>query len=134
MSIILNEWTNLQKIIFLEVLVYWVDSKFKYQEKLIEFQSLDVDHDDRTYNQHFLQLCKFYDIKKKLFEIVINNVNNNEIMKEKLEKTLNNRTWNWNQNAIFCFIHIINWIIQNFIKNMRSEFLSKNDTIQKVND
>ena len=66
--------------------MYWVDSKFQYQEKLIKFQSLDADHDDRAYNQHFLQLCKFYDIKKKLFEIVTDNASNNGIIKEKLKK------------------------------------------------
>ena len=44
------------------------------------------------YNQHFLQLCEFYNIKKKLFEIVMNNASNNEIIKKKIEKTLNNRT------------------------------------------
>ena len=109
--IVLNEWTNFQKITFLKVLMYWIDNKFQYQEKLIEFQSLNIDHDDRTYNQHFLQLCKYYNIKKKLLRIVIDNASNNDIMKEKLEKTLNNRTWDKNQNEISCLTHIINFMI-----------------------
>ena len=111
MSITLNEWKNSQKIIFLKILIYWVDNKFQYQEKLIEFQFLNADHDDQAYNQYFLQLCEFYNIKKKLFEIVIDNASNNEIMKKNLKKTLNNRTWDWSQNAISCLIHIINLMI-----------------------
>ena len=133
-SVALNEWTNLQKIMFLKVLMYWIDNKFQYQEKLIEFQFLNIDHDDRTYNQHFLQLCEYYDIKKKLLKIVIDNASNNDIMKKKFKKTLNNRTWNKNQNEILYLIHIINFVTQNFIKNMRSKSLLKRDTIQEIND
>ena len=94
MFVTLNEWTDSQKITFLKILMYWIDNKFQYSKESIKFQSLNIDHDNRTYNQHFLQLCKFYDIKKKLFEIVINNASNNEIMKKKFKKTLNNRIWN----------------------------------------
>ena len=81
-----------------------------------------------------MQLCEYYDIKKKLLKVVIDNASNNDIMKKKLEKTLNNRTWNRNQNEIFCLIHIINLVIQNFIKGMQSKSLSKRDTIQEMND
>ena len=49
-SVALNEWINSQKITFLKVLMYWIDNKFQYKEKLIGFQSLNIDHDDRTYN------------------------------------------------------------------------------------
>ena len=72
--------------------MYWIDNKFQYQEKLIEFQSLNIDHDDQIYNQHFLQLCEYYDIKKKLLKVVIDNASNNDIMKKKFKKTLNNQT------------------------------------------
>ena len=92
MFIALNEWTNSRKITFLKVLIYWIDNKFQYQKELIEFQFLNIDHDNRTYNQHFLQLCEYYNIKKKLLKIVIDNASNNDIMKKKLKKTLNNRT------------------------------------------
>ena len=133
-SVALNEWTNSQKITFLKVLMYWINNKFQYQEKLIGFQSLNIDHDDWAYNQHFLQLCEYYDIKKKLLKVVIDNASNNDIMKKKFKKTLNNRTWNKNQNEILYLIHIINFVTQNFIKNMRSKSLLKRDTIQEIND
>ena len=110
-SVALDEWTNSQKITFLRVLMYWIDNKFQYQEKLIEFQSLNINHDDWAYNQHFLQLCEYYDIKKKLLKVVIDNASNNDIMKKELKKALNNRTWNKNQNEISCLTHIINFMI-----------------------
>ncbi len=36
-----------------------------------------------------IKILKFFEIKDKLFEIVINNASNNNILKNKLEKILN---------------------------------------------
>ncbi len=37
----------------------------------------------------FIKILKFFKIKNKLFEIVINNISNNSIFKNKLNKVLN---------------------------------------------
>ncbi len=36
-----------------------------------------------------VKILKFFEIKNKLFEIVINNASNNNILKNKLDKILN---------------------------------------------
>ena len=38
-----------------------------------------------------IKILKFFKIKKKLFEIVINNASNNDTLKNKLNKVLNRR-------------------------------------------
>jgi len=37
----------------------------------------------------FIKILKFFEIKKKLFEVVINNASNNDTLKDKLNKVLN---------------------------------------------
>ena len=73
--------------------------------------------------QKLIDLLNFFDLRLKLFVIVINNVNNNNTFKKKLKKILTNRNFNSNrkQNTISCFAHIINLIIQNFIKIIDSK-------------
>jgi len=41
--------------------------------------------------QELFKILNIYNIKDKLFDVVINNASNNDILKEKLEKTLNRR-------------------------------------------
>jgi hypothetical protein len=38
-----------------------------------------------------MKILKNYVIKNKLFNVVINNANNNNILKDELEKTMNHR-------------------------------------------
>ncbi len=41
--------------------------------------------------QKLFKILNIYDIKNKLFNVVINNVSNNDTLKKKLEKALNQR-------------------------------------------
>jgi len=36
-----------------------------------------------------IKILKFFEIKKKLFEVVINNASNNDTLKDKFDKVLN---------------------------------------------
>ena len=59
-----------------------------------------------------------YDIKNKLFDVVINNASNNDTLKKKLERALSRRDISWDkaQNSISYMTHIINLMTQEFIK------------------
>ena len=48
---------------------------------------------DRYMIQEFIKLLNRYRIKEKFFEVIIDNVNNNKISKNKLNKTLNRREY-----------------------------------------
>ncbi len=53
-----------------------------------------------------------YNIKNKLFDIIIDNASNNNTLKKKFERVLNWRDISWNraQNLISCMTHIINLV------------------------
>ncbi len=64
---------------------------FQYREHLIEFTSLQVEHTDHHLMQELFKILNTYDIKNKLFDVVINNASNNDTLKKKLERVLNRR-------------------------------------------
>ena len=61
---------------------------FQYREHFIEFTSLQVEHTDRHLMQELFKILNTYDIKNKLFDVVINNASNNDTLKKKLERVL----------------------------------------------
>jgi hypothetical protein len=68
-----------------------MNAAFQYHEHLIEFTSLQVEHIDHHLMQELFKILNMYDIKNKLFDVVINNVSNNDTLKKKLERTFNRR-------------------------------------------
>ncbi len=64
---------------------------FQYHEHLIEFTSLQVKHTDHHLMQKLFKILNTYDIKNKLFDVVINNASNNDTLKKKLERVLSRR-------------------------------------------
>ena len=139
--IVLNEWFNFQNFVFLKMLMYWMNAKFQYCERLIEFVFFLVEHTNRQLMRKLLKILSFYEIRNKFFDVVIDNVNNNKTLKKKLEKAMifHNFSWNRKQNVIFCFAHVVNLMIQNFIKIIDFEIVNnstftslKNDQIEDV--
>ena len=86
--------------------------------------------------QELFKILNIYNIKDKLFDVVINNASNNDILKEKLEKTLNRRNISWDraQNSISCITYIINLVTQEFIKSIESKTLNNNTTMLLENN
>jgi len=62
---------------------------FQYQKHLIEFTSLQVKHIDHYLMQELFKILNIYNIKNKLFNVVINNASNNDTLKKKFERVLN---------------------------------------------
>ncbi len=89
--ITLNAWFNSQKVTYLKVLIYWMNATFQYHEHFIEFTSLQVEHTDHHLMQELFKILNTYNIKNKLFNVVINNASNNDILKKKLERMLSQR-------------------------------------------
>ncbi len=134
--IALNAWFSSQRVAYLRVLIYWVDVKFQFREHFIEFTSLNIEHIDCQLMMKLMKILKNYVIKNKLFKIVINNASNNNILKEKLEKIMSCRKFQWNrtQNFINCLTHIINLMIQDFIQALESKTIVDNVIAQLKND
>jgi len=51
--------------------------------------SLYIEYTNCYLMQELFNISNIYNIKNKLFNVVINNTSNNNILKEKLKKTLN---------------------------------------------
>lgn len=100
----------------------------------MQFISLNIDHDDQRLIIELSRILNFYNIKKKLFEVIINNVNNNIIMKTELNKAMTRRDFSKNktQYAFFYIIYIFNLITQDFIINLNSK-VSKNFVVKLKN-
>ncbi len=64
---------------------------FQYREHLIEFTSLQVEHTDCHLMQKLFKILNTYNIKNKLFDVVIDNASNNNTLKKKLERALSQR-------------------------------------------
>jgi len=68
-----------------------MNATFQYCEHLIEFTSLQVEHTDRHLMQKLFKILNTYNIKNKLFDVVINNASNNDTLKKKFERALSRR-------------------------------------------
>jgi len=68
-----------------------MNATFQYREHFIEFTSFQVEHTDRHLMQELLKILNTYNIKNKLFDVVINNASNNDTLKKKLERALSRR-------------------------------------------
>ena len=68
-----------------------MNAAFQYREHLIEFTSLQVEHTDHHLMQELFKILNTYNIKNKLFDVVIDNVSNNDTLKKKLERVLSQR-------------------------------------------
>ncbi len=62
--------------------------------------------------QELFKILNTYNIKNKLFDVVIDNASNNDTLKKKLERALSWRDISWDraQNSISCMTHIINLV------------------------
>jgi len=117
------------------VLIYWINVKFQFHEHLIEFTSLDIEHIEHQLMMKLMKILKNYIIKNKLFEIIIDNVSKNSILKEKLERIMSRCEFWWNrtQNFINCLTHIINLMTQDFIQALESKIIADNVIAQLKN-
>ena len=116
----LNAWSNFQKVVYLNVMIYWMNFNFQYQKRFIDFVSLNVRHEKQKMLNFLLSIFEFYKITNKLLTILIDNAFNNVILKNLLNKTIKkiNITWNLKQNFMNCLIYVCNLIAQNFINSI----------------
>ncbi len=134
--ITLNMWSSFQKVVYLKVLIYWINVEFQFYKHFIEFTPFNIEHIDHQLMMKLMKILKNYVIKNKFFKIVINNASNNSILKEKLEKIMNHCKFQWNrtQNFINCLTHIINLITQDFIQALESKTIVDNIIAQLKNE
>ena len=64
---------------------------FEYYKRLIEFSTLNIIHKNAQLLTKLMKFLNFFEIKEKFFKVIIDNANNNDILKNKLKKIMNRR-------------------------------------------
>jgi len=103
----------------LEITVHWIDDKFCLHQQLLSFIHLTGSHTGSQLASNVYQTLDEYDLKKRLFCITGDNAVNNMTMAKHLLNHLaikNNIAWDPDTSYIPCFAHIINLVMQKFIR------------------
>jgi hypothetical protein len=138
-SLALDAWTSPNKIAFLAIIAYWIDSKWVSQSQLIGFEHLEERHTGEHIAEKVLYILNQYNIRNRLFAITTDSASNNKTMAESLQtsyeepedgdedenvtlqENLRDATeristkWNNSQLHIPCFAHVIQLVVNAFI-------------------
>jgi hypothetical protein len=120
-SIVLNNWTSSNNIVFMNVTNYFIDKNWKYREVLLAFQSLSDAHTSETMIKIVVNILKKYKLKNRLLAIIIDNASNNEKMRKKMKKILKefDIEWNHEKNHVFCIAHVIQFAVNELLESMK---------------
>jgi len=103
----------------LEITVHWIDDKFCLHQQLLSFIHLTGSHTGSLFASKVYQTLDEYDLKKRLFCITGDNAANNMTMTWHLPNYLavkDNIVWDPDTNYMLYFAHIINLMVQKFIR------------------
>ena len=97
----------------IEIIYYWIDKKWKLYEILLNFKYIKENHIEENLSFIIMKILDEYFIQYKLFCIIINNAENNEIMMKVINFSLQvaDIEWNLREYHIIYFNHIINLMI-----------------------
>ena len=95
---------------------------FEYHEQLIEISTLNIVYKDAQLLLELMKLLNFFEIKEKLFKVIINDANNKNILKDEFKRIINQRDFWWKkkENFIISLTHIVILIIKTFIEIINS--------------
>jgi len=105
----------------LGITAHWIDDKFCLHRQLLSFIHLTGSHTGSLLASKVYQTLDEYDLKKRLFCITGDNAANNMTMARHLSNHLavkDNIVWDPDTNYIPCFAHVINLVVQKFIKTV----------------
>ncbi len=145
-SIILNNWTSSNNIVFMNVTNFFINKDWKYREVFLAFQSLSDAHTNETMIKIVVNILKKYKLKNRLLAIIIDNASNNEKMKKEMKKILKELDieWDHEKNHVSCIASVIQLAVNEFLESMKvsavndkmNEIFQKNrlNDIDKEND
>ena len=62
---------------------------YEYYEQLIDFSTLNIIYDNIQLLTKLMKILNFFEIKNELFEVIIDNASNNNILKKEFRKITN---------------------------------------------
>lgn len=109
-------------LLMIAITGYWIDRDFRLHEALLSFEELKGDHDGINIGEAIYTTLDKYNIVEKLFCCTTDNASNNDSALEHLSTLLlRNKgiVWNYEEQYIRCMNHIINIVIQAFLKKCK---------------
>jgi hypothetical protein len=99
---------------------HWLDKNFHLQRHLLAFTPLEGRHTGNLLATKVYQTLDDYNIKEKFFCLTADNASNNTTMARHLSDLLSKDDIDWDAKANFipCFAHIINLVVQKFIRTV----------------
>jgi hypothetical protein len=107
-------------LICVGVTIHFIDEHFNLQQELLGFVPLTGEHTGAYMAEIVYDLLEEYGIKEKLFCITTDNASNNITLVKELSKLLakDGISWDWKTHHIPCLAHIINLVVQKFLKTL----------------
>ena len=99
---------------------HWIDANFTLQQELLGFVPLSGSHTGEYMAEIVYDILEEFGIKEKFFCVTTDNASNNLLMVKELSKLLSNDgiKWDYKTQHIPCLAHIINLVVQKFLKTI----------------
>ena len=79
-SLMIDVWSSSNWLSFLNMITYFVNDNWKFQEMTIVFEIISDKHSNQILKEYLYKILKKYNLQKRLLKAIIDNAFNNEIM------------------------------------------------------
>jgi ribosomal protein S27E len=123
MSIALDAWSAANHLSFLAVKGYYINTKWKLRERLLDFVPMRGRHTGESMATDVVKVLSDTNTTSRLLAVTCDNASNNKTMATSMEIQIsnNNVDWNSNENIVPCLAHIINLVVQDIIQHLKLE-------------
>lgn len=120
-SIALDAWTSSNHLSFLAIKGYYINTRWKLQDKLLDFIPMRGSHTGEAMAKEVIQVLTAANIKHQLLAVTCDNAGNNGTLTRSLQKLLQEQGCEWRaqENTIPCLAHIINLVVQEIIAHLK---------------
>ena len=121
-------WTNLNKFVFLEITIYFIDKLWRFWEIFIAFKTLSDQHREKNLIEMLLNILKSYNLKRRVIVITTNNALNNQILRSNLTWKLAQLsiTWNHQSRTFWYMSHVFQLIVNALLAKLKMQTRKKN--------
>ena len=123
-SLALDTWTSPNKLSFLAITAYVVNSEWEYQEHLIGFEHISGAHDGENLAQITMKVLQDFQIEDRLFAITADNASNNGTLQKDLARRLQREcrlSWDASRHTVPCLAHVVQLVVKEMIEYLKIE-------------
>ena len=120
-SLVIDVWSSSNQLLFLNVIAYFVNNNWKFQEITIVFKIINNKHSDQILKEYLYKIVKKYNLQKRLLRVTVNNAFNNEIMYRLLfcHFWKDDVKWNTKMCQISCLTYIMQLLVIVFLQRLK---------------